>query len=208
MRILYFTLIVLVSCTKSASDSKIKLAIDPVALELNEKAIERFNNYNLGLINDKDSLELSLKELSRAIQIDPKNSAFYSNKTEILLTLNREEEALKLMKEAVQLIPFYAEGYTFIGYIYEYNGKVQESQAWFQKALHAYDERIEEGKYVINSKVNKAFIYFFVENEEKALLEFEKLKEEYPDDNSVLYMEYFFYEFEKEQFLKEILRKE
>lgn len=208
MRFLFCILIILVSCSKSDPDSKVKPVIGPIALELNEKAIERFNNYNLGLISDKDSLEISLEELSLALKLEPMNSDFYSNKTEILLTLNREEEVLILMKDAVQLIPSYAEGYTLIGFVNEYNGNEKESQEWFRKALHAYDERIQEEKNVINSKVNKAFIYFFIENEEKALLEFEKLKEEYPDDNNVLYMEYFFYEFEKEQFLKEILRRE
>jgi tetratricopeptide (TPR) repeat protein len=181
--------------------------VDSLAFKLNEAAIQRFQNYNLGLIIDKNSLQLSLDELDKALQIEPKNSVFYSNKTEVLLTLDREDEALKLMEQAVQLIPSYAEGYTFIGFINEYNGEIKEAKGWFRKASNAYDKRIQENKYVVNSKVNKAFLYFFLENEQKALQEFENLKREYPDDNNVLYMEFVFYEFDKKEFLNEILLK-
>jgi len=199
--------LVLLSCEKKEFSSDGKPEIDSLALELNEKAINRFQNYNLGLNNEIDSLELSIIDLDSALRIEPKNSVFYSNKATILLALNRDEEVLELMQSAIKEIPSYAEGYSMIGFIYEYRKNSEKSQMWFKKALNAYDDRIEQNKFVVNSKLNKAFLYFFTDGKEAATREFEKLKNEYPDDNNVLYMGFVFDEFDKESYLREMLDK-
>ncbi len=176
---------------------------DSLAVELDNSAIDRHNNYLLGKSKSADSLKVSLAELDKAIELDSTNTRFYSNKANILLTLNRDEEAIDVLKQALSVNPNFAEMITTIGFIYERKGEKEVAQKWYQKALDVYDKRIEEEQFVINSKVNKAFLLFFTENKESAKQAFNELKQQYPKNEEVKYSEQLFTDFNKQEFLNE-----
>lgn len=203
---LLFLLFIISACDSEKVQTETKPIVDSLAIQLTNSATERFGEYIFGRINSPDSLEVSLNELDKAIEIEPNLSELYTHKANILLALDRDEQAIQVLKEALFIKPDLVEVITFIGFINEKIGEKDIAQEWYQKALDAYDKRIEEERFVINSKVNKAFLLFFTGNEESAKKAFNKLKQEYSGNNDVEYLEFVFTDFDKEQFLNELYK--
>ncbi len=90
-----------------------------------------------------------------------------------------------------------------MGFCTKKKGENEIAQEWYQKAKDAYDIRIEDGQFVINSKVNQAFLLFFTENKESAMIAFDNLKKEYPENKEVEFSERIFTDFDKKEFLNE-----
>jgi len=178
-------------------------SVNPRAVELSHSAMERFQDFNLGTINNSDSLEVSLTELEKAIELEPNQIRFYSNKVNVLLTIGREDEAIEVLRKSITINPDFAEGLSFLGFIYSKRGENETAQEWFQKASKAYNQRIEKDRFVVNSKVSKAFLLHFTEDKDAAKEAFEKVKQKYPENSEVLYSEQLFTDFDKEQFLME-----
>jgi tetratricopeptide (TPR) repeat protein len=199
-----FLLLLVSACDseKVAKDSSKKN--DSLAVQLNNSAMERHEEYLLGNTQNADSLKVSLAELDTAIALDSTNTRFYSSKATILLTLNRDKEAIEVLKQAHSVKPNFAEVITTIGFLYDREGEKEVAQKWYQRALDAYDKRIEEGQFVINSKVNKAFLLFFTENRESAIKAYKELKQHYPNNEEVKYAEPLFTDFNKQEFLNEL----
>lgn len=178
-------------------------SVNPRAVELSNSAMERFQDFNLGTINNSDSLEVSLTELEKAIELEPNQIRFYSNKVSVLLTIGREDEAIEVLRKSIAINPDFAEGLSFLGFIYSKRGENETAQEWFQKASKVYNQRIEKDRFVVNSKVSKAFLLHFTEDKDAAKEAFEKVKQKYPENSEVLYSEQLFTDFDKEQFLME-----
>jgi len=166
-------------------------------------ATERYGEYIFGRINSPDSLELSLNELDKAIEIEPNLHELYTAKINILLELGRNEQAIEVSKEILVIKPDLVEAMTYIGFINEKIGKNDLAQEWYQRTLVAYDKRIEEDRFVVNSKANKVFLLLFTENEESAKKAYFELKKEYPENNDINYLEFVFEDFDKHEFLNE-----
>lgn len=191
------------SCDTEKLQSEAKTGVDSLAIQLSMSATERYGEYIFGRINSPDSLELSLNELDKAIEIEPNLLELYTAKVNILLELDRNEQAIEVSKEVLAIKPDQVEAMTFIGFINEKIGKNELAQEWYQRALVAYDKRIEENRFVVNSKVNKVFLLLFTENEESAKKAYFKLKKEYPENNDIDYLEFVFEDFDKQEFLNE-----
>ena len=194
------------SCNTENSETEPSSEVDPVAFELNNSAMERYQHILLGFYETgiNDSLELSLEEINKAINLEPSQSNFYSNKSKILLELERDREAIRVLQKTISIEPNFAEALTTVGFIYERFGESGEAQKWFSRAINAYEKRIEEDRLVVNSKVNKVFLLLFTENKEIAMRAYKELKKEYPDDSEVEFMEQILTNFDKEEFLSEI----
>ncbi|MEP2446792.1 MAG: hypothetical protein ABJI69_06155 [Balneola sp.] len=191
------------ACDTEKLQSETKTGVDSLAIQLSMSATERYGEYIFGRINSPDSLELSLNELDKAIEIEPNLLELYTAKVNILLELDRNEQAIEVSKEVLAIKPDQVEAMTFIGFINEKIGKNELAQEWYQRALVAYDKRIEENRFVVNSKVNKVFLLLFTENEESAKKAYFKLKKEYPENNDIDYLEFVFEDFDKQEFLNE-----
>ncbi len=173
-----------------------------VALRLNDAAMKRYQDHLLGKSDSRDSLEASLKELDEAITIEPSQIIFYTNKADILLALHRGDDAIQVLKNAVLVKPDFPEILSLIGFLFEEKGDKEEALKWYQKAVNVYDKRIDDARLVVHSKVNKAFLLFFIEDEGSAKKAFEKVKEEYPEAGEMVSSEQIFTAFDKETFLK------
>ncbi|MDR9417251.1 MAG: hypothetical protein RI564_13270 [Gracilimonas sp.] len=202
--LLFFISISACDNDKVAHDSKSD--VDSLAVRLSNSAMERFQNYNLGKYESIDSIEVSLMELDKAIELVPTQTIFYANKANILLKIQREQQAIQALKQTISIDPDFAEILTMLGFIYERKGEKEIAQEWYHKALNAYDKRIAEKRFVINSKVGKAFILFFTQDEEAARKAYDNLKQEYPNDSEVEFMEQFLIGFDKERFLNELYK--
>ncbi|MEP1152325.1 MAG: tetratricopeptide repeat protein [Balneola sp.] len=202
--ILLLLFLLVSACSSKKVDRKSETKVDPIAIQLSNSAMERFQDYIFGRNENIDSLKISLTELDKAIEIEPTQIDLYSNKANILLELNRDEEAIQVLKKALTVKSDFAEIMTTIGFLNEKRGETGIAQEWYQKAMYAYDKRIDEDRFVINSKVNKAFLLFFTENESSAKDAFEKLLDDYPENDEVKFSAEIFNDFDKEKFLNEL----
>lgn len=203
---LLFLLFFISACDSDKVAKESKSEVDSLAVRLSNTAMERFQNHNLGRYESTDSLEVSLMELDKAIELEPSHTRFYVNKANILLELKRDEEGIQALKQAISIDPDFTEIFTMLGFIYDREGKKEIAQEWYQKALDGYDKRIEEDRFVINSKINKVFLLLFTQDEESARKAYENLKQEYPNNSEVEFMEQFLIGFDKEEFLNELYK--
>lgn len=192
------------ACISQQADEKPETKIDSIAAKLNDTAMKRYQNFILGYHDNIDSLNISLTELERAIELEPSVSHFYSNKANILFLLERDSEAIQVLKDIIGFKPDFAEALAELGFIYDRKGNSKIAQEWYQKALNAYDKRIEEDLFLINSKVNKAFLLFFTEDEKSAKYAFDKLLQEYPENEEVKFSAELFTDFNKEEYINQL----
>ena len=177
--------------------------VDSLAIQLNDSALEKHQNYTFGIDPDKRNLELAINELDRAIEIEPEIALYYSNKAHILLTLEKDEEAITELRKIIEFQPYNAEVLSMIGFIYERNGNQSEARNWYQRSIESYEKRITKNKHVINSEIHLAFLKFFVEDKNAAISAYSDLKDRYPESDEVLFMEDLFTEFDREKYLRE-----
>jgi len=196
-----FTLFACNSQTEQTDSNETE--VDSLAIQLNDSALEKYQNYTFGIDPDKKNLELAINELDQAIEIEPEIALYYSNKSHILLTLEKDEEAIAELKKIIEFQPYHAEVLSMIGFIYERNGNQSEARNWYQRSIEAYEKRITENKHVINSEIHLAFLKFFVEDENAAISAYSNLKDRYPESDEVLFMEDLFTEFDREKYLRE-----
>lgn len=193
-------------CDVEKAETDSAPGVDSLAVHLANSATERFGEYIFGRIDSPDSLEVSLNELDRAIEIEPELTELYTHKANILLALNQDKQAIHVLKKVLEIEPNFVEAITLIGFINEKNGEKEIAKEWLQRAIEGYNERIEEDEFVMNSKVNKVFIHIFLEDEEIAKNSLEKLNQEYPNDSQIEYLEQLLHNFDKELFLNELYK--
>ncbi|MGN8225123.1 tetratricopeptide repeat protein [Gracilimonas sp. BCB1] len=204
---LFLLLFIISACNSEKTQIENKVDVDSLAIQLSNSATERFGEYIFGRIDSPDSLEVSLSELDKAIEIEPNLTELYTHKANILLALDRDEQAIQVLNKALSIKPDFVEVMTLIGFINEKIEKSEVAQEWYQKALEGYDKRIEEKRFVINSKINKVFLLLFTQDEEAARKAYKNLKQEYPNNSEVEFMEQFlFIDFDKEKFLNELYK--
>ena len=196
-----FTLFACNSHTEQTESNQ--TVVDSLAIQLNDSALERYQNYSFGIDPDLKNLELAIKELDQAIEIEPEVAIYYSNKAHILLAMDKDDEAIKTLKKVIEFQPDHAEILSAIGFIYEKNENKSEARNWYERSFEAYEKRVEENRYVTNSKIHLAFLKFFLQDEEAAITAYYELKDQYPESDEVLFMEDLFTDFNREKFLNE-----
>ena len=78
---------------KKHSTSVEEQALKDKSIEFNESGVEDFKNLNF---------ETALDKMNKAIKLFPSNSNFYNNAACCLWGLNRQPEALEMMKAGLQ----------------------------------------------------------------------------------------------------------
>lgn len=175
--------------------------------ELVNKAGELHMEAGGNPISVKDTLKLekALAHLNKALEINRKNDAAYTNKVTILCTLGRYREALKVLKEATHIQENFAEGYSYQGFIYERLGKMDTARIMYRSAIEAYNKRLKK-RDNINDKINRAFMLFFVKGKEAALKELNHIIKNNPDNKFAHNMKFAFENFDREEFIEQNLK--
>ena len=187
------------------SDNNKANEFDPIAVSINDIAMQKYQDYILGYREDEEVLDTVLFELNRAIDIDSSNYVFYTNKATVLSLLNRDENAIKALEKATKIKPNFAENLMYLGLLNESIGADSIANSWYSQAIKAYDERIENDQSIVSNKINRAYLLFFTEGKERALKAFEIVKLEHPDSEEVIFMEPLFKEFDRKEALNNFL---
>ena len=187
------------------SDNNKANEFDPIAVSINDIAMQKYQDYILGYREDEEVLDTVLFELNRAIDIDSSNYVFYTNKDTVLSLLNQDNNAIKALEKATKIKPNFAENLMYLGLLNESIGADSIANSWYSQAIKAYDERIENDQSIVSNKINRAYLLFFTEGKERALKAFEIVKLEHPDSEEVIFMEPLFKEFDRKEALNNFL---
>tara|TARA_R100000781_G_scaffold26422_3_gene19562 strand:- start:20378 stop:20998 length:621 start_codon:yes stop_codon:yes gene_type:complete len=201
-KIIFFLVALSMSCK---SDNNKANEFDPIAVSINDIAMQKYQDYILGYREDEEVLDTVLFELNRAIDIDSSNYVFYTNKATVLSLLNQDTNAIKALEKATKIKPNFAENLMYLGLMNESIGADSIANSWYSQAINAYDERIENDQSIVSNKINRAYLLFFTEGKERALKAFEIVKLEHPDSEEVIFMEPLFKEFDRKEALNNFL---
>ncbi|HAH51242.1 MAG TPA: hypothetical protein DCL80_08235 [Balneola sp.] len=201
-KIIFFLVALSMSCK---SDNNKANEFDPIAVSINDIAMQKYQDYILGYREDEEVLDTVLFELNRAIDIDSSNYVFYTNKATVLSLLNQDNNAIKALEKATKIKPNFAENLMYLGLLNESIGADSIANSWYSQAIKAYDERIENDQSIVSNKINRAYLLFFTEGKERALKAFEIVKLEHPDSEEVIFMEPLFKEFDRKEALNNFL---
>lgn len=85
--------------------------------------------------NDRLNFKGASKYLLRAIELDPKEPAFYSNLGISLMGLEKYEEALKVYKKAIEMDPEFPQAWYNSGVALSRLGRKEEALRYFNRAI-------------------------------------------------------------------------
>jgi tetratricopeptide (TPR) repeat protein len=127
-----YRLVILINCLLACYSCR-PIGPDKRAIELNNRAAQMFQ---------KGKSDSALILLDMAIQIDSNYFIAYSNKCTFLWQLNRNEEALRTAKQAIQIREVTGSVYFLEGLGYERVGHLDSARSSYLKAID-YSEQLK-----------------------------------------------------------------
>jgi tetratricopeptide (TPR) repeat protein len=191
------------------------------AMQINNKnkkyniLAKALNNEAMSLYNDPYKTHDFNKILSlfdEAIKIDSTYYLAYENKATLLSRAQRFNEAINCIKKLQKIkknqpeIKDHAEGYVYLGNIYDKIGKHTKAIKCYKEALSQYNIRFKT-----KPDLNRAFTKLLLGRKKEAFKEIEELiseeeKKEGPDLKHYINMREFFKTFDKNEFLEDLFK--
>lgn len=189
------------------------IVLFPIACKGQDKEMD-FNRQTAMILNDRamemifdnrgntDSIEAAIKLFDDAINLDKSYSKVYINKSNTLCQLNRVEDAISTLKNLLVITDTVPEIRAQAGFFYERLGNISTANEFYNSALNEYDKLLEHKPYDATLKVNRAFLLFFIFDNNKALAEFKSIKNQFPKNPEVIYIEQAFLTFDRKAFIE------
>lgn len=188
-----------ISCSGQNNNRK-KSTYNLHAVELNKLAMKIYSENTC----NKDSILKSLNLLQQAINLDSSYYSIYGNKAVVYCALKKYVQAINTLKKITDTNSEYVELKTFEGFIYEKMLNPDSSLVIYKESLKQYDKKIKQEYSNVSLKLNRAFLLFFIEGNEKAKAEYENISSLYPDDPLVKNMRSSFYSFERNLYINSL----
>lgn len=183
------------SITKSVYEMQIhnfnidSVSINTGSIELNNQAskiiisAEQIDNKE-----EKQDLYLqALDLLNQSIKADSTNQIAFNNKVDVLIKLNRREEAIQIINLFYIKNIYDAEIVAEKGFILEKLGKKDKARDQFLKAISVYQNRPKKSiNQIVSDKCNEAFLLVFIENRGKAMESLKSLRKSYPTQENII----------------------
>ncbi|MHB2154442.1 tetratricopeptide repeat protein [Calditrichota bacterium GD2] len=212
--LMIFIFIYILSCKKSNKyDNKepslkySNVQLDSSITMLNKRAMKLYTKY---LVKEKNKslLEKALRLLNKAIKIDSTSVTSYVNKSIILCTLKKYNKAINNMETILKINKNSAEGFSFLGFLYEKTGNLEKANKMYLKALKIYENRIKKNPSSISDQINKAFILLFIKNKNYSLKEINKIIIKHPNNIDLKKMKEMIIEFDRKKFIDNLCSQE
>lgn len=198
--IIYFLFLSSASCKSQHISSKVVDKDRSEATTLNNKALR----ISLNNPCNKDSIQKSIKLLEEAIKLDDSCYICYSNKAQMFCDIKMYDEAIKVLN---RYLDKFADKFNFEelkGFIFERKGNIDSASIAYLHAIKHYDLKIQSDSNDINSQLNRAFLFFFTEGDNKAKMEYEKIYEKYPNNEQVKFMKDIFFSFNRKTYINDL----
>lgn len=169
-------LFTLISC--NGQEKKPVGEFDKNAIELNNTAIK---------LSTEQKCDSALVLLDKAIEIDPNNYLFHSNKANIYCQLKKFQEASSEVDKAIKIKPDLAEGWTIGGMLFDIQGDSVKAKEYYQKSIEIFDKRIldpEKKKFILANRLGRAVSLILSGKEQEGRSELKKIKKENPNDQT------------------------
>ncbi len=155
------------------------------AISLQKQAIELYQ-----FSNSPQDYDKAIDKLNLAIKLAPRAYLFYATKADIFERQKKYNEAINEFKKIIEFKGDYAEGYMFIGMLYEKLKMKDSAFFYYNEAYKIYDNRtskyIKDKDKLFLAEVNKAYTLYLLNDSVKAKEEFNLLKTKYPADTLIL----------------------
>jgi len=195
--ILILILFLFASCNKAQDQYNLK------SIELNDQAIKRMRQGMMSSGKEKeDYYNKALKLFNEAIEIDSSFINSYDNKVSILVDLKRYTEAIDVLELKLMRQPDLAEGYFFLGLLYESINDTVNAYKFYNKSIDIFEERISQGKMIEANEINLACSYIMINEEEKG----NRLLEKYLPDEKYGFTAKILYKKKREEIIHSILQ--
>lgn len=86
----------------------------------------------------------AINDISKAIEMEPQNELFYSEKASLEVRVGMHDEAMATANEAIQLFPDHSDGYLFLGLAQCLKGQKDEGVKNLQKAKELGDPQADQ----------------------------------------------------------------
>jgi tetratricopeptide (TPR) repeat protein len=196
--LILFIVTCLTSCNGQEKNSLSRY--DPAAVQLNNLAMDI---YNLNSQNT-DSISKSVYLLTLAIQKDSTYYLAYGNKASLLCQIGKSDEAIAVLDKILTQKKDIVELLTFKGFLFEKTGNVSKAMEIYNSALSLYNQKLKTDSSNISLMLNRAFIYFFVEGNDRAIKEFLIISDTYPNNDQVTIMKDNFLLFDRKVYIDSI----
>ncbi len=137
-------------------------------------------------MDDKATLEKTIENFKKQIEINPNDYEAYKNMGNVYLNLKEYDKALTAYQKSIEINPNYANAYSNMGFAY---GNLKE----YDKAITAYQKAIEINPEYANAYNNMGNAYAELKEYDKAITAYQKAieinpKYDYPYNNiSIVY---------------------
>ncbi len=154
-----------------------------IAIEYQKESIDLFYSISGKVKPDKQK---AIEKIDIAIRLAPKNYLFYATKVDMLLKLDKYQDAIKELQKIENFKDNYAEGYMNQGMIYDLLELHDSALIQYNKALDSYNFKIDEYKEDSDSQayleINRLFVFILSKDSIIATNEFNRLILKYPDN--------------------------
>ena len=149
------------------------------ALKKNPKMAEAHNNLGYSLRKQgAGNFDRSLSHYNRAIELNPQESRYFSNRGNIYFDLQQNDEALADYNHCIALNPRDKEAFANRGAIYGREGQ------WNQ-AINDLNQAIALDPDFFNAYMNRAVIHSMMEQRELAIRDYYRCLELEPDNDAI-----------------------
>jgi len=121
----------------------------------------------------------------KAIELDDTYYLPHSNKISIYVERKQFDKALYESEMVIKKKPDLAEGWVIAGMLYDRQGETEKAKKYYEKSIEIFNNRIANpDKADMNSanRLNRAFSYILLGQEEKGKAEMTLLKKEEPEN--------------------------
>jgi tetratricopeptide (TPR) repeat protein len=135
--------------------------------------------------------------LDRAIKVDKTYKTAYSNELSYLCQLGERERALQTVNQIIDFGTMLGDWKLMKGHILERMDRHDEADQAYREALTEFEKDINTKPNDVKSQLGKAQVMLFLRGKDAGIMEYNKIKEQYPDNKLVLNMRQEFYDFNK-----------
>ena len=176
---LIISLIAFIVVLHSCKGQTKKLDYNPKAIEFNDKAVQ------LMLKKDFDG---ALVLYDKAIALDESYYIPHSNKINIYVSRKKFDKAILESEMVIKKKPDLAEGWVFTGMLYDKQGNTEKAKKYYEKSVEIFNDRIanpDKINMISTNRLNRAFSYVLLGQEEKGKAEMTLLKKKEPKNTII-----------------------
>lgn len=191
---LIFYFLIFMTIFQSCSGQDMKPDYNPKAIELNNKAVKYAQTF-------KEDSALILYDM--AIELDETYYLPHSNKINIYVSRKQFDKAVYESEMVIKKKPDLAEGWVFAGMLYDRQGDREKAKKYYEKSIDIFNNRIEnpaKANMISANRLNRAFSYILLGQEEKGKAEMTLLKQE--EHENIMIDE--FLKISKEEYINQI----